>query len=795
VTLKAPQIPYISNVTGSWITEEGATAPFYWATHLRQTVRLAEGLQELLKEPARVLLEIGPGRTLTTLAKRHSDKKSEQVVLSSLRHPQEAGSDVEFLLKTLGQLWLAGVEVDWSGFYAHEKRHRLPLPTYPFERQRYWIEPSQSGENNYITPASLGKKPDIADWFYIPCWKQSVSPILLKQEQLTSQKSCTLVFIDECGLGTQLVKRLQTQKQEVITVKVGTEFAQLSENLYTLNPGQSNDYDTLFEELLAQQKLPEQIVHLWSVTPVTQAESGLTGVEKAQQTGFYSLLFLAQAVGKLDLSEELSITVVSNNMQSVTGEELLSPGKATLLGPVKVITQEYPNISCRSIDVVLPPSGSWQREKLTEQLLTELRLPISEQVIAYRGNNRWLQTFETVRLNESLKETPQLRKGGVYLITGGLGGIGLVLAEHLAKTVQAKLILTGRSAFPARQEWENWLLTHDQTDSISRKIGKVQELEELGGEVLVVSADVANLEQMTDAIAQIQKHFGQLNGVIHTAGIPGGSVIHRKTKEEAQRTLAPKVKGTLVLDLILKDIELDFLLLTSSTASIVGGFGLVDYTAANAFLDVFTHHKTSQQNSFTLCINWVGWQEVGMAVNTARPEEFPEWYIENLQTGILPKEGIDALTRILGSRLSQVVVSPTDFLSSLEQKKTHSGLLSRLEKAKISQPKHPRPELSSTYIAPSNETEQKLADIWQNILGIKQVGIHDSFLELGGDSLLVIQVISRVHKILHIELSVNKIFEKPTVAEIAQYIEKTRYIQQLQSTISLELEETTEVEL
>ncbi|NQE32467.1 type I polyketide synthase [Microcoleus asticus] len=140
VKLNSPKIPYISNVTGNWITATEATNPNYYAQHLRQTVRFADGLQQLLKDQNQILLEVGPGRTLNTLAKQHPHKVAEQIVLSSLRHPQDQNSDLAFLLTTLGKLWLGGVQIDWSKFYADEQRYRLPLPTYPFERQRYWIE-------------------------------------------------------------------------------------------------------------------------------------------------------------------------------------------------------------------------------------------------------------------------------------------------------------------------------------------------------------------------------------------------------------------------------------------------------------------------------------------------------------------------------------------------------------------------------------------------------------------------------------------------------------------------------
>ncbi|MBW4592774.1 MAG: SDR family NAD(P)-dependent oxidoreductase [Brasilonema angustatum HA4187-MV1] len=621
INLKAPQIPFVSNMTGTWITVAEATDSSYWAKHLRQTVRFAEGIAQLLQKPEQILLEVGPGRTLSTLARRHPDKAAEQVMLTSLRHPQEPISDVAFLLNTLGQLWLAGVQVDWSRFYTHERPRRLPLPTYPFERQRYWIEPKKQAnavktDVETQPTTSPRKNPEMANWFYIPSWKRS--PLPVNQPSENPVLSCTLVFIDECGLGEELVKRLELEARDVIAVRIGSEFSKLSEHRYAINPQQRHDYETLLNELLAQNKFPKTIVHLWSVTPVDRIDLELKTVDKSQETGFYSLLFLAQALGKQNFTDELQIAVISNNMQEVAGEELLCPEKATLLGPIRVIPQEYPNISCRSIDVVIPKEANWSKQKLIDQLLVELQVHTSDRVIAYRGFHRWVQNFEPVQLDEAKEEKPRLRERGVYLITGGLGGIGLVLAEHLALQVRAKMILTRRSAFPARDEWEQWLTTHDEQDVISCKIRKVQELEELGAEVLVISADVTNSEQMQQAIAQAQGQFGQLNGVIHAAGVPGGGVIQRKTPEMAESILAPKVKGTLVLDSILKDVHLDFFVLCSARTGILGGFGQVDYVGANAFLDAFAHHKTQQDGTFTVSIDWCAWQEVGMAAEAAQ---------------------------------------------------------------------------------------------------------------------------------------------------------------------------------
>ncbi|MEH2072613.1 MAG: SDR family NAD(P)-dependent oxidoreductase [Nostoc sp.] len=772
VKLRPPRIRFISNVTGTWITDEQATNPDYWCQHLRQTVRFSDGISQLIKQFEGIFLEVGPGRTLSTITTKHLDKNAKQQVLTSLRHVKEQQSDVSFLSQTLGRLWLAGVEIDWSGFYTHEQRHRLPLPTYPFERQRYWIEPKKQGQDATQTQVSLAKKPDIADWFYIPFWKPSLPPVQLEHQELAFSKCNILVFIDECGLGINLVKRLEKQNQNVITVKLGKKFTVLDNSRYTINPENNQDYNTLIKDLIVQNKLPKTIIHLWSVTPSSEQELKIEKFEKTQITGFYSLLYLAQALGRQETTNNFNINVISNNLQAVTGIEVIFPEKATLLGPIKVISQEYSNINCRSIDVILPPTGSWQEEKLLDRLLAELTVDDSQKLIAYRGSNRWVQSFEPVRFEQAKIQKPQLREKGVYLITGGLGGIGLVLAEYLARTVQAKLLLVGRTALPKKDEWEKWLSTHDETDSTSNKIRKVQELEDLGAEVLVISADVSNIQQMRSAIAVAQQQFGQLNGVIHAAGVPGGGVIGRKTQAEAESILAPKVKGTIVIDAIVKDIQLDFLILTSSKTSILGGFGQADYCAANAFLDAFAHYNASKHNRFTISINWDNWQEVGMAVNTEVPQQLQELRTENLQQGILPDEGVDAFLRILESTMPQVVVSTSDLLHSTKHYTSYneSQVLEFLETVNLSNSKYPRPELSNDYVAPRNEIEQKLADIWQQILGIDEVGLYDNFFELGGDSLLIIQLRSQIIKVLNKNIPTASLFEYSTISALAEHI-------------------------
>ncbi|KOP26730.1 hypothetical protein AMR41_08910 [Hapalosiphon sp. MRB220] len=774
VTLNPPQIPFISNVSGTWITTDEATDPHYWAKHLRQTVRFSEGIVELMQQPERIWLEVGPGRTLSSLAQQHQ----EIVTLTSVRHPQETHSDVAFILTTLGRLWLLGVKMHWSGFYQHEQRCHIPLPTYPFERQRYWIEPQKKADTLSKHLASLEKEPDIGSWFYMPIWKQSIPNQALYKSEMAKQKSCWLVFVDECGIGAQLVKRLEQENQDVISVRVGAQFLKVSDRAYALNPKQRDDYATLLEELTVLGKIPKTIVHLWSVTSDEHTPSDISFWEKTQNVSFYSLLFLAQVFGEQNLTDPLQIGVVSNNLQEVTGFEVLCPEKATMLGACKVIPQEYPHITLKSIDIMIGESKTWHKEKLVEQILSELVAKVPGSVVAYRGNHRWVQGFESVQLDSAIEPTLTLRQQGVYLITGGLGGIGLVLAEYLAQTVQARLILIGRSAFPSREEWQVWQETYGTQDDITCKILKVQALEELGAEVLVSNADVANLEQMQAVISQAYERFGKIHGVIHAAGIAGGGVIQLKTPEVVANVFSPKVMGARVLDTLLKNQKLDFFILCSSLNSLVGGFGQIDYCAANSFLDAFARYKTAKDGTMAVSINWDTWQEVGMAVNTVVPIELQQLRQESLNKGISSQEGKDVFHRILCHTLPQVIVSTQDFLLTLEQSHAFkvSTALEKLKETRLSKSTHPRPNLPNTYVAPINETEQIISQVWQELLGIQQVGIYDNFFELGGHSLLATQIISHLRTNLKVELPLRQFFEAPTIAEQANIIQKNKFL-------------------
>src|SRR6185295_12060544 len=325
-------------------------------------VRFADGLATLLKEPDCLLLEVGPGQALSTFARRHPHRSPEQRVLSSLRHPHETLSDTEFLLNTLGRLWLSGVPIDWSRFHRHDRRLRLSLPTYPFERQRYWVEPAK---RSAASSRSLIKKPDVTDWFYAPTWKRSIPFELGAGPPLAGQQFRWLVFDDCCGVGSSLVDRLRQVGQTAVTVKPGKQFARLGAQEYAVNPQRPEDYAALLKELVARGHVPEKIVHLWTITPQKIRLSDSELFQSCQERGFYSLLLVAQALAKNHVTASVHIGVVSNGLHLLNGDEQLYPAKATVLGACKSIPQEYPNIRCKSIDIVFFPCAAARPLKLS----------------------------------------------------------------------------------------------------------------------------------------------------------------------------------------------------------------------------------------------------------------------------------------------------------------------------------------------------------------------------------------------------------------------------------------------
>jgi acyl transferase domain-containing protein/acyl carrier protein len=769
VELSAPSIPFISNVTGTWITAEEATDPVYWGRHLREPVRFAQGLDELLKEPQRLLLEVGPGNTLSALARREAGASLGRPALASLPRPDETRPADAHIAETLGRLWLAGVNVDWAKLHDGEQRRRVPLPTYPFERERFWLERKPGHNISSAARRASGRKPDPADWFYAPLWKQSL-PL---DEEAAGRPASWLVFLDECGVGTQLAERLTRAGQDVVSVKAGERFAKLGERLYAVDPRAPQDYARLLRELRGLGKYPERIAHLWGVT--AQARTGLAAYADALTYGFDSLLSLAQALGDQPTTDALRVAVVTNNVHGVTGEEHLCPEKATVLGPCKVLPKELPYVTCRSIDIDFARTQGAPSEATLAQLTAELLAGAAEARVALRGAHRWAQTFEPIRLAENSTRPRRLRAGGVYLIAGAAEGIGLALAEHLARTLKAKIAIVSRADLPPRDEWPRLLATHDTRDGeTSRSIRALSAVADAGGELMLCTADISDLEQMRHVVEDIYGRFGALHGVIQAETISSPGLMQLKTPGASARALAPLVGGTLVLEQVLHGRPLDFMALCSSITSDIAGFGQADDCAAYSFLDAFAQARNLAGGYPTVAINWSGWQ------TDARPETLAGGFAQlqdSLQElralyGLTLQEGVEAFGRVLSAPLPRVVVTTQDFQAALAHMHslTAADVLESSARLSELEPQRSRPALKTEYAPPRTVVEVLLLDIWQKLFGVEQLGVHDDFLDLGGHSLLALQLVSRVREELQVDLPLTSLFETPTVARLAEKI-------------------------
>ncbi|NER24334.1 MAG: acyltransferase domain-containing protein [Symploca sp. SIO1C2] len=764
IALKPPTIPFISNVTGNWITQEEATSPQYWTKQIRQTVRFADGIGQILAKPEALLVEVGPGHSLSTFARKHPQSSTSKNILSTLPHPKAKNQNSAWLQTLLGQLWFSGVQLDWANFCALEKRKRIPLPTYPFERKRYWLDTLEAFANKSpIQKPSTNKTANLADYFYLPSWKRSLTPTPSANSQ--SPKTC-LLFIDDSGVGQELADQLTKEGCNIFTVRVGQEFTPITQYDCKINPSQNQDYTALIGKAIEAIGYPETIIHCWTLNVSNSRESAgeNENVVNPQELGFYSLVYLTQAILQYKITSPIKLLVITNQTQAVESTDILHPEKTTLLGPCLVIPQEHPNIRCTTVDIPLvPEKTSASYSQLAKRLLLELKTQNTETIIAYRGSYRLVQKFEPVKL-ELHEAGICLRQGGVYLITGGLGRLGMILAEYLAQNYQAKLVLISRREFPERHQWDEWLLQHQDENDISTKISWFRSMEEMGAEVQIFSGDISCSEQMESIIKRTRELYGTINGVIHSAAYvkdDAFSPILEANQQQCQAQFIPKIYGTLVLQKLLKDDPVDFYLLMSSLASILGGLGFVAYSAANMFLDALAQQQKHNQNPTPwITVNWDGWDVV------LNQDESDKW--TTTKYALTTDEGIEAFRRLISlPESAQIAVSTGDLPARIEQ---WIGLKSvpviQKEKQEILSPQDTRSQLKTTYVSPTNDQEQIVAQIWQDILGREAVGIYDDFFELNGDSLQVVQVVSRIRETLKVAITPDLFMENPTIAGV-----------------------------
>ncbi|TCP54506.1 acyl transferase domain-containing protein [Tumebacillus sp. BK434] len=694
--IQAPEIPFISNVTGTWITEQEAVDPAYWAKHLCQTVRFAEGIAELAQDDALALIEVGPGTTLSSFALQ---AKGNLTALPTIRASYDGQSDTAFLLNTVANLWLSGVEVDFAKRNEQEDRLRVPLPTYGWDRQRYWIDGSAAtvaAPTAVIeTPQQADVLPPVAERFYTPVWKQALP--LTAEDAAAGEAKRLLVLGDDTPFTAGLVSRLQAAGHAVQTLSSLTDF----------------------ESRLTAESLPTHIVHLWSLTAAEPT------FEEAQQSGLFSLLSIGKALAQLEPAERVELAVITNGLFGIESRDETLPAKATLLSPLRVLPQEVPNVGTRAYDILLPQPGSKAEARLLDALALDLQQQPDVRLTAYRGAQRWTQAYEKA----ALPEQPRLREGGVYLLAG-LGLLGQSIAQAVAATPNVKLAIVTRTGAAGREE-------------------AVQKLQAAGADVLLLQGDVADADAMKQAVAATIAKWGVLHGVLHAAADAGPdtiSVIAEASEADLGQHFQGRVHGLHALHAALEGMSLDFVFTASTLAAVLGGWGFVGPAAGHLYMDAWVAQINEDSDT--------PWITLG----------FDRLDEAEVRTALYRALSVDPVLPL--------VLSNQELNRSIE-KFIHQGGASAaaVQTAGGSGARHPRPNLKNAYVEPGTELEEMIAEILQDLLGIEQIGIHDNFFQLGGNSLLGTQVVSRLRTTFQVDLPLRVLFEANTVADMAVVIE------------------------
>ncbi len=711
-----------------------------------------------------VLVELGDGRLLrawdTGKPRNHDD--SRLAVLAAIR-PEQARAAVR---EVTGRLWLAGVEPNWVALHAGRPVRRVALPTYPFERQRLWLDPAPDG---IAPPRADQRHEDIGQWFYAPVWR--LAPRLVPaavDARLVKAGPWLIIGPEETtALAEALRGRLDDAGAEV--------------TLVTLD-GVGAGSDVQLGE-----SYPRTVIHTGATAgssgsvaagPAGSVPAAMTGFDQAQRVGFDSARLLVGALINQTGADPPRVLMLTRAAVQVHGDEPMRPEHAGLIGLARVVPQENPGMQCRVVDIGPGDIGSEPDEsgnRLVEEILADA-ISTDPTTVAYRGDQRWCQDYEQFPIPPQDGGSVVLRQGGIYLLTGGLGQVCLALAEHLAATYQARLALIARSPLPDESHWDQWLAAHPATDRTSARIRGVRALRDAGADVMVVAADVADVGQLAAAVEAVRTRFGEPHGVIHGAGVQADEffgLTHELTTDQCREHYRAKVFGLAAIAETLDLDRLDFCITLSSLATVLGAIGHAPYAAANAAMDGLAQALYAAGHRRVLTVDWDSWPSSAQVAKLGGSATVAKYQMSYA-------EGIQAVERALGAvgALSRLVNSTGDLMPRLQawvndQHAAHSSGDGQ---------RHPRPPLDTPFVAPADDVEREIAEVWQDVMGLAGIGVHDNFFELGGHSLMAVRLIGRIRKSAGTNVPIAVLAECPTVRQLAAKVKSLRSSPQMSAT-------------
>ena len=781
ITLRPPSVPLISNVTGRPITDDEATDPAFWAAQILQPVRFGDCVAAVDGPVA--FLEVGPGEVLTSLARSGSDP-DRSVTVPTTRRPNQDRDDQVVLLEAVGRLWTAGLDLDWHRVDGiapdHEvdapaPRRRVPLPTYPFERIEAWLP----AHRHILALPQLGPPsaaPAVADktrepldhWLYVPSWRRD--PMPEGPSSAPEAEGVTLLLIQNGPAGAALAARLRATGETIITAGP-TNGDQPAVPAEGFDPQHRIDIDddgslaALFDTLAEQGQTPTRVVNALLADPHLGDLSQLP-VEQELAAGLHITLACARALSGPSRSGPVHLDVVTTGACCVTGDETVRPTTAALLGPVRVIPLEYSRITTRLIDLPIGLAAPADQEALTKQLGVRERPEVPDAVVGIRGGRRWVPTVALRPATHRPERTP-LKAGGVYVIVGGLGGVGLSLAHYLATTYRAKLVLTGRSGRPVATAEVDGDVDGGTDPETARRLEVIAAVEAAASSVEIVAVDATDQEAMTALLAGVAERSGPINGVIVAAGVADREgAIHRRSRAETTRSIAAKVHGLMALEAALDGHDPDVVLLSSSVAGTLyhNRFAQVGYVTGNTFAEAFAM-RGRRLGLPTTTVAWDDWMDIGMSVRAAQAftADFgTEVDLVDQIHSFTPAEGVEVFERALQADEPVVIVSTTDLATRIiEDVDVVSPFLEQATAG----------DAVEDLQADGWSITDLVHRTWTALLGFPEFEPDADFFELGGDSLQAARMADRLSRALDTEVPVDLIFDASRIDALIAALE------------------------
>ncbi|GIH03424.1 hypothetical protein Rhe02_14910 [Rhizocola hellebori] len=560
-----------------------------------------------------------------------------------------------------------------------------------------------------------GKEPDPARWCYLPGWRR-----VALQATTWLPHHCLVLAAGPIGEAT--AERLRARGTQVTVLRPGDQVVVAD---------------------------ADAVAALWAVDGAEPSDQNL---------GLFAALDVAQALGNRGRQTPTRLLIGTQGAQDVTGGDLTRPAQATALAAAKVIPREYSWVTCVAVDVDSGPDT-------VDRLVAELLGDASEPMVAYRRGRRWAPTVEPSPLPAITGPVPGLRPGGVYLICGGLGGLGAALAEHLA-ALPATVVLTRRGALA------------DADYALAQRLGTA------GGTVVVEQADITDATRMREVVESCVARFGPITGVIHAAGVPDtAGMIQRRTHADTEAAIAAKVAGTLNLAAALRDHRPEFVLLCSSIGTVLHKlkFGEVGYVAGHEFLQAYAAHRWPDETA-VLAVAWTDWLEGGMWAR-AQQDLSQRYALDgnglvrpdtDLLRGITTAEGVEIFRRVLTHRPGPVVIVSTqrmDRLLAVHDAYTTDAHAKIVEQLTAAGDGRRRSDLGTDYAPAVTPSQRLVVTIWGELLGIEDIGVDDDFFSAGGDSLIALRMLARVQEQTGVEIPISSLFAHPTVRTLADAVD------------------------